>query len=124
MVEIPIYIVFTPYHVATKTYKAPFLRLFRLQKDLTYRFEELHEIAMEEGGTLDSQKLIDLTDILPFKVGLMKLRVFHEQTKELYRLIFVNPKNNEVLITSEKNNEKRAVKAEDQALKAKSTISQ
>jgi hypothetical protein len=89
--EIPVYVVFSPYKVTTKIYHPPFLRAYILQSNNTYKQEELNQVTLEEGGSINEEKIINLKDKLPFSLGLMKLKKNHKGKQDLYRLVFIDP---------------------------------
>ena len=50
LLKIPIYAVFSPYNVATRPYKPPFLRCYILRPNGSYLQQELREITLKAGG--------------------------------------------------------------------------
>lgn len=95
---IPLYIVFPAFHVATKYYKPPFLRVYILQKDGLYTIKELREITID-GENKNFDALIDISEYVPFRLGLEKRQIKHESGYELYRLILLKPEEFKVFLT-------------------------
>ncbi|MGQ4875646.1 MAG: Uma2 family endonuclease [Promethearchaeia archaeon] len=121
---IPVYVVFSPYKVTSKVYHPPFLRAYIL-KDEVYQQMELREITLKEGGEIKKDNIIDISDILPFRLGLMQLKQKHEGDQPLYRLIFLHPSELKIfpsskdkLLKEKKEAEEKAQKAEEKAQKA------
>jgi Uma2 family endonuclease len=84
LLKIPLYIVFPPYHVASNLYKPPFVRAYILQDDGTYQINELHQVLNVEPERWIFNEIIDVTEIVPFRVGLMKLKQKHQGQEPLY----------------------------------------
>ena len=99
LLKIPVYIVFAPYHVATKIYEPPFLRVYLLQDDETHKIIEIRHICVKENGTIDFQHVAKLPETIPFWVGLKKLPEKGEKNQDLYRLIFIDPQTKQILET-------------------------
>ena len=97
--SIPVYIVFSPYEVASKRYAPPFLRSYILQEDGSYKEEELCNITFEEGGVIEIAHIIDISDKLPFRLGLMRLLQKFLGEEPLFRLILLDPSELRVLPT-------------------------
>lgn len=97
--SIPIYAIFSPYMVATKRYAPPFLRVYILEEDWTYRLEELRGITLKEGGEINEKNIIDITDRYPLRFGLMQLKQQHAGGKNLFRLILLDRSENMILPT-------------------------
>lgn len=97
--SIPIYVVFSPYLVTSKRYAPPFLRVYILEKDQTYRYEELRDITLKEGGEINEKNIIDVSDRYSFRFGLMQLNQKHIGGKNLFRLILLDPSEPKILPT-------------------------
>lgn len=120
--EIPVYVVFSPYKVTTKIYHPPFLRAYILQENNNYKQEELDQITLEEGEAINEEKIINLKDKLPFSLGLMKLKRTHKGKQNLYRLAFIDPSVPRVYPTElEKKLEDKdkAIEEKDKAIEEK-----
>lgn len=104
--EIPIYVIYSPFKMTSKLYHPPFIRVYILKSDGEYTQEELYDITLKEGGTINQENLIDTSDILPFRIGLMKLKQEHEGKRGLYRLIFLQPSEPKLFITKAEQVEK------------------
>jgi len=114
--SIPVYVVFSPYLVTSKRYAPPFLRAYILQEDGSYKQEELRAITIEEGGAIDETQVLDLSDKLPFRLGLMRLKQQLLGGKPLFRLILIDPLEIRVLPT---RREKEVEEAKKEAERAK-----
>jgi len=95
--EISLYAVFSPYKVTSNVYNPPFLRVFILKDDGYYRQEELRSITLNEGERIDEKNIIDISNTLPFRLGLMQLKQQHEGKQPLFRLIFIDPSEPRIL---------------------------
>ncbi len=117
--KIPLYIVFPAYHVANKYYKPPFLRAYILQPTGEYHIEELRETTIDETNK-NVNAVIDVSKIVPFRLGLKKRDSTHESNKALYRLILLDPNKFQVFLTKaekEKHNAEEAQKRAEEAQK-------
>ena len=122
---IPVYAVFSPYKVASKVYDPPFLRVFLLQDDGSYKQIDLRRITLNEGESIEDEKhIIDVSDKLPFRLGLMRLKHQHEGDLPLFRLIFIDPSEPKILLTRAETAEKAKVEAEATAEKAEKLLLQ
>ena len=118
LLEIPLYIVFPSYHVANKLYKPPFVRAYILQKDGTYQIHELRKITISSSGEWNSDGIIDVSDIVPFRIGLRKRAQKHQDDESLYRVILIEPDKQKTLLTKvEKKN--TIIKEKNQKIKEK-----
>lgn len=77
LLEIPIYVLFAPFHVASQVYRPPFLQVYCLQQDGSYRQLDLRKATLVEGGKIDTDSIIDVSGVLPFRLGLMELHQKH-----------------------------------------------
>ena len=98
--KIPYYIVFTPYDVIKKLYKPPFLRVYFL-KNNKYEHFDFRDITLIEGeyNNIDSTKIIDLGESIPFRIGLMERKRRHLKRGKLYRLVFFD-KEKDIMLKS------------------------
>jgi len=96
---IPVHVIYSPYMVTSKVYSPPFLRVFILEEKGTYQQLELREVTLIEGGNLNEKNIIDVKDILPFRLGLMQLKKTHEGDLALYRLVFLDPLEPTIFLT-------------------------
>ena len=121
VLKIPVYIIFCPYHVASMIYKPPFVRAYILQPDGYYKIHELRKtMTIENTDSINSDQIIDLKSIVPFNIGLIKLKKVHEGKLPLYRMVLLNQKNNNIYLTKmeiEKIRADKAVKRADKAVK-------
>jgi Uma2 family endonuclease len=115
--QIPLYIVFPTYHIATKLYEPPFVRAYILQPDGEYHIEELRQITID-GEKRKSEAVIDISQIVPFRLGLQKRNVSHESNKPLFRVILLHPDKFQVYLTKTEKAQEQAEKAQEQAEKA------
>ena len=120
---ISVYAIFSPYKVASKIYDPPFLRVFILKEDSSYKQEDLRSITLNEGETIDEKNIIDVSENLPFRLGLMRLKQQHEGEQPLFRLIFIDPSESSFLLSkaekAEKEKQEAEAKAKDAEAKAK-----
>ncbi|MHA1343517.1 MAG: hypothetical protein ACTSQG_05995, partial [Promethearchaeota archaeon] len=117
--EIPVYIVFSPYKVTSKIYNPPFLRAYVLKEDGSYQQKELRNVTLIEGEEIDKKNIIDISNILPFRVGLMQLRRQHEGDQPLFRLIFIHPSEPKIFLSSKEKAKKVEAKVKEAEAKAK-----
>ena len=110
-----VYVLFSPFKVASKIYYPPFLRVYILQEDKFYKQEELRTITLTEGGKIKQKNTINISNKFPFRLGLMKLNQKHEGGRPLFRLIFIDPSGSSILPTRE---EKKVKEAEEKAKEA------
>ena len=115
--SVPVYVVFSPYNIASKRYAPPFLRAYVLQEDGTYKEEELRSITVEEGGSIDDSKVIDISDNLPFRLGLMQLKKQFLGGAPLFRLILLDPLKKLILPTRREKEVNEVKKEAEQAKK-------
>ncbi|MHA1679571.1 MAG: hypothetical protein ACTSUE_01095 [Promethearchaeota archaeon] len=99
LIGIPVYVVFPSYHVASKIYKPPFLRVYSKKMNGEYAIRELHDVTLDEGGEIDWDKVIDCKPHLPFDIGLMKRSGVHEDGSPLFRMILIDPEGKHILLT-------------------------
>jgi len=113
LLQIPIYIVFTPYHVASNQCRAPFLQVYILDSNMVYRTITINEAAAKEGVEgFASDKMISLAPRLNLSVGLELLKEKYNGILDLFRLFFVDLTNNERLNTGKEMSDQRADQAE------------
>ena len=80
-IKIPYYIVFAPYHVASRMYLPPFFTSISVDKTDPNR-EERHECVNREGQTdWNENELITLEEGIPFGIGLERLKVVQGKGK-------------------------------------------
>ncbi len=96
--RIPYYIVFTPYNVIKKIYNPPFIRIYHL-KDEKYEHFDFRSITLFEDkkDKIDKNKIINLGDEIPFRIGLMERIRKHLTKGKLYRLVFFD-KEKDILL--------------------------
>ncbi|TFG18349.1 MAG: Uma2 family endonuclease [Promethearchaeota archaeon] len=117
--KIPVYAIFSPFKVASSIYNPPFLRVYILEQDGSYREEELRSITLKEGGELDPKKIIDTSAFLPFRLGLMQLNQQHDGELPLFRLIFIEPSELKIFPSSVEKAKAEAQEAKAEAQEAK-----
>jgi hypothetical protein len=115
LLGIPLYVVFPAYHVATATYKPPFLRAYIYQASTRqYGIHDLNQAIVKEGEALthglceDSEKLLDTSSIVPFRIGLMERRVKVRGGLSAWRMILVHPTEPRILLTCAEQEKARA----------------
>ncbi|MEX2680587.1 MAG: hypothetical protein Q6373_003255 [Candidatus Sigynarchaeota archaeon] len=89
LLRVPVYVVFAPFDVATKFYRPPFVRVYQLQDDGSYKIEERRNSCVDETGRIIVAELIDVGASIPFRFGIEQLEGKHEKTQPRYRLILV-----------------------------------
>jgi hypothetical protein len=122
LLKIPLYIVFPPYHVASNLYKPPFVRAYILQDDGTYQIKELHQVLNVEPGRWIFDEIIDVTEIVPFRVGLKKRKQKHQGLEPLYRIVLIKADKDEVLLTELEKKEKIIKEQKNKIRKLKEEI--
>jgi len=115
------YIVFSPYKVTSEIYAPPFLRAFILKDDGSYEQHDLRNVTLKEGEQIEEKKnIIDVSDKLPFRLGLMQLKRQYEREKPLFRIIVIDPSEPRILPTRwEKEKEEAEKKASEAEKKIK-----
>lgn len=113
--SIPVYVLFSPYFMTSKRYAPPFLRAYILQEDGSYKQEELRAITLEEGGEIDETQIIDVSDKLPFRLGLMRLKQQYLGGKPLFRVIFLDLLETRILPTRREKEVEEAKKEVEEA---------
>lgn len=122
LLEIPLYVVFPAYHVASSLYKPPFLRAYIFQPDATYDIHELKELSVNDEGQENLKAIIDTTDIVPFRLGLMEQEKQHEGNLPLYRMILLDKEKFKILPTEVEQAEQRAQKEKQRADNAEAKL--
>lgn len=106
LLEIPLYVVFASYHVATEIYRPPFARAYILQESGEYKIREIRKITISPSGEFVSDALIDISGIVPFRLGLQKRKQKHQEDEPLYRLVLIDPEKKAILLTRNQKNER------------------
>ncbi|MHA1310364.1 MAG: hypothetical protein ACTSQO_05480 [Candidatus Helarchaeota archaeon] len=115
--KIPVYVVYSPYDVATNLYKPPFLRVYVLKDDI-YVHKDCREFTLIEGeNKLDLEKIIDLGENLPFRMGLMLRKKKLYGNFELYHLILIDREEDKILPTKFEMEREKAEKERERAEK-------
>ncbi len=126
LLGVPLYVVFPAYHVATWPYKPPFLRAFIYQPDTKdYKIHDLKQAIMKEGEELalqgddcnDKEKLLDTSDIVPFRIGLMERKTMFKGGLSTWRMILVHPTEPRIFPTATGKERERAEKERERAEK-------
>jgi Uma2 family endonuclease len=100
LAQIPLYVVFSPFLVTSEIYAPPFLRLYILQEDGSYKQIELHQTTLPEGGEINADAILDTEGIVPFRFGLMELNQKHIDGKALFRLVLIHSEELQLLLSS------------------------
>jgi len=99
ILKIPLYIVFPAFHVAIDIYKPPFLRAYVLQENNEYKMIELRKTLEIESDKWE-EDIIDVSELVPFRLGIIKRKEQkHQGGLSLYRLVLLDPKKDELLLT-------------------------
>jgi len=121
--KIPVYIVYSPYFVASKLYKPPFVRIYKLVDD-RYIHYDYREITAMEGEKLNPDKIIELGEKIPFRIGLMQRKKKHYNDELLYRLIIIDKNENRILPTRYELAQQKLIKTEKRATEAEKRASE
>jgi Uma2 family endonuclease/uncharacterized coiled-coil protein SlyX len=119
LLEIPLYIVFPAYHVATKLYEPPFVRVYILQDSGDYQIREVRKVAVKSSGDWNTDAIIDVSNIVPFRIGLKKRERTFKDEETLYRLILLKPEKNELFLTENEKN-KQTINKQSQTIEEQS----
>ncbi|MBN2151542.1 MAG: hypothetical protein JW839_08855 [Candidatus Lokiarchaeota archaeon] len=104
------YVVFTPFDVATKLYRPPFVRVYLLQPDGTYLIKEQRNSCIGKDGRVLEQHLVELGSLVPFRLGIEELGDLHERAHNRYRLVLVRSDSPDRLPTRFEREKQRAEK--------------
>ncbi|MHA1520811.1 MAG: hypothetical protein ACTSRK_11575 [Promethearchaeota archaeon] len=130
LLQIPIYVFFPAYHVTSSIYRPPFLRAYILQPSGEYKIRDLREVTLHEGDKSGGEKkendenIIDLRPILPFRLGLEKLKKKHEGELDLYRMVIIKPEILEIFPTRTEQESVRANQEKERADQEKTRADQ
>nr|MDO8116479.1 Uma2 family endonuclease [Candidatus Sigynarchaeota archaeon] len=125
LLGVPLYVVFPAYHVATWPYKPPFLRAYVYQPDTKeYKIHDVKQAIIKEGeeslqdvNCNDKEKLLDTSDIVPFRIGLMERKTMFKGGLSTWRMILVHPTEPCILPTATGKEQERAEKERERAEK-------
>jgi Uma2 family endonuclease len=99
ILKIPLYIVYSTYHVAINIYKPPFLRAYVLQSNNEYKMYELRRTISRTPEGFDLNTIIDVSEVVPFRLGLQENEQKHQGEQSLYRLVLVDPNTDQFFLT-------------------------
>ncbi|MHA1369489.1 MAG: hypothetical protein ACTSWN_14320 [Promethearchaeota archaeon] len=99
IVGIPRYIIFLPHLIEGFPFLPPFLRVYYLIDDGNYHIKELTALSIKRSGELVKKNFLDISPVLPLKVGLMEKERLCFPNYTEYRLIFLNTDTGELLKT-------------------------
>ncbi len=118
--NIPVYVVFNPYLAHVSTYKAPFLRVYyrSTSEQQGYEIKQLQDVSFREDGTVDPEKVIDVGDLVPFKLGIQRYSRLHQGGLPQYRIVLLDSESLKVLPTRAEQERQRAEQAERRAEQA------
>jgi Uma2 family endonuclease len=106
---IPLYIVYTPYNVATKNFRAPYLRVHKLNADQDYDIFNIKAVASIEGKPeIKEENLISLSPILPVRIGIEQMEIKYNKNAPRFRLVLFKLDSQERLLSKLEYEEKRA----------------
>ena len=125
--KIPVYLIFPSYHVTTQYYEPPFLRVYVLQTDGSYKNQELREITILENTEgeivkVNPKAIIDVGDKLPFRFALMKRKQKHHKGLPLFRVVLLKMDSFELLHTFSEMETIRADEEKERADKAEEEL--
>ena len=90
-------------------YKPPFLRAHILQPNGDYHIQDLNKTTMKEGDTsIKRDSLLDVSEIVPFNLGIMEIQYRHENNLPRYRLILVDTQDYSIFLTRAEQEKARA----------------
>jgi Uma2 family endonuclease len=112
ILKIPLYIVYSTYHVAINIYKPPFLRAYVLQSNNEYKMYELRRTISRTPEGFDLNTIIDVSEVVPFRLGLQENEQKHQGEQSLYRLVLVDPNTDQFFLTE---NEKKSRTIDEQS---------
>jgi len=118
---IAVYVIFSPFKVASKIYQPPFLRAYILEQDGDYKQKDLRSVTLNDKMEFNEENIVDISDKIPFRLGLIKLNQEHDEGQPLFRLIFIDPSERKILLTRE---EKKVKEAEERAKQAEERTKQ
>lgn len=108
--KIPVYVVFSDHLPEPEAVRAPLLKVF-YRSDDKYVIESMTEPCCTEGETgVDLEKTIGI-DLLPFRLGIMKLKDRYwvkGKRHDLYQLMFIDKGTGEILKTKAEKERERA----------------
>ncbi|MHA1697719.1 MAG: hypothetical protein ACTSWN_02645, partial [Promethearchaeota archaeon] len=119
LLKIPLYVIFSPYHVASSIYKPPFLRAYLLTDDGNYEIKEVHGVSVDDRGSVLVDNVLDVTRLVPFKIGLLKRSAVHESGEALYYLVLFDAETMTIYPTRAEKEKARAEKERARAEKEK-----
>ncbi len=122
LLEIPIYLVFFPFDVASKVYQPPFARAYQRMDDGAYSEQELRTVCIDTSGEINEKQLLDFNHAVPFRVGIEELDGKHENMKKRYRLVFVKTDTAERLLSAKDQEKTRADQEKTRADKYLKTL--
>jgi len=97
MVKIPVYVVFSPFDMATRPYQPPFARAYLMQPDGEYIQKEVRHAGHPSETRVAQSNQIDMEGQVPFNIGLVVLDKKHEKSKNVYRLVIIDKDTSEIL---------------------------
>jgi len=117
--KIPIYVLFSTHNISISLYKPPFLRVHILNEQGKYKEITIRGELYDEDGRILEKNIIDTSQIVPFKLSLMKSELIHEDGSPNYYLVFLDPVTNKPFPTRSELEKARADKEKARADKEK-----
>ena len=129
MIKTPVYLIFPSYHVTSKYYKPPFMRIYLLQENEEYKMIELREIAFIEDGEgkiieKNTDAIVDISHRLPFRLALLKRKQKHDGGLPLFRIVLIKLKSFEIFQTTAELERERTKIAENKLQQTKNKLQQ
>ncbi len=124
MLNIPVYVVFSPFDMATRPYLPPFARAYIMQPDGEYIQKELRRAGHQSDSPVVQSNQIDLEGVVPFNLGLVELDKMHEKTKKLYRLVIIDKDTSEILPSNVEIQERKFMQEKQRAEQEKQRAEQ
>ena len=113
--KIPIYIVFFAYPIENGIYPYPFLRIYHLESDGEYKSMELTDPTFDGDELVNPEAILDCGEILPFRIGLMRLKEVFQTGEALYRMVLVKKDTVELFQTETEEMKKKWRESEERA---------
>jgi len=121
LIKIPYYVVLFIQPIDSidaEIYHYPSIRLYRLNSSGYYDYKVLSEILYDENNIVNEEAILDCSDLLPFRIGLQKIKERDIEGKSLYRIIFIKKESLEMYLTDSELKDK-IIEKKDQLIEEK-----
>jgi Uma2 family endonuclease len=99
LLKIPVYIIFSPYNVASSIYKPPFIRAYLLNQTGNYEIIDIRDVCFKDQKLIENNVI--KSEAIPFWLGLIQLEEKHENDLPRFRIIVINPKTKQNYLLNE-----------------------